>query len=318
MSLAGAPGISGFTAVDHLGGGRSADVYLYRQIDPSRYVAIKVLKQDQLNQQGLQRFRTESAIMARFSQHPYIVSVFSTGVADDGRPVFIMEYYPRPHIGLRARGGSMPVAEVLEVGVQICSAVEAAHRGSILHRDIKPSNILTSDDGRPGLTDFGVAGIREGGVLNRAPEVTIPYSPPEILDGSDATGSEISDVYSLAATIHAMLAGRPPMWVLGGDNGPAVLTARIINSNEVPSTGRSGIGPLEGLLSRALSRDPADRPGSALALAELLREAQVQLHLPPTPVESIVTGTTERRASEASYAVCPDGSRSFGQSRVVG
>lgn len=285
MSRTGAPEISGFVAGNHVGGGGFADVYLYRQVNPSRQVAVKVLKQEHLNDQSLQQFRAEADIMAGVSQHPYIVSVFTAGVADDGRPYLVMEYYPRPHFGIRARGGSMPVAEVLKVGVQICSAVATAHESSILHRDIKPANILTSDYGHPGLTDFGIAGVREDGVLDTAEAVTIPYSPPEILDGSDATGSEITDVYSLAATIYAIVAGRPPHWVPGGDNSQGAMTARIINSKTVPRTGRTDVGPLDNLLALALSRDPAHRPQSALALAELLREMEIQLQLPPTPIE---------------------------------
>lgn len=278
------PELADFSFVRRLGRGGFADVFLYAQHRPTREVAVKVLRAEHLGAGGLRQFEVEADVMAEVSEHPYIVTVYTAGVAPDGRPYIVMEHYPQPHFGIRARGGQLSVSEVLRVAVQISSAVETAHDASILHRDIKPANILTSAFGRPGLTDFGISGVRHEGRIEAAGGVTVPFAPPEVLLDDQTPGSEVSDVYSLGATIYGLLSGRPPHWVAGGDNSDSALIGRTTR-HAPPPTGRDDTGPLEHLLANAMAIDPAHRPPSALALARALQDVELQLKLPATPID---------------------------------
>lgn len=204
------PLIEGYSHVKGIGGGGFADVFLYTQHSTGRGVAVKVLRAEHLSDQSLQQFETEARVMAGVSTHPFIVTIHDAGIANDGRPYLVMEMYPHPHFGKRARGGHLPLSEVLRVSVQICSAVETAHRAGIIHRDIKPANILTSDYGEPGLTDFGLAGVQGEDGLSTATAVSYGFAAPEVVNDPDATGSVSSDVYALGATIYNLLAGRTP------------------------------------------------------------------------------------------------------------
>ena len=276
------PVLPGYTYKTFLGDGGFADVFLYEKAHPVLDVAIKVLRSGSLDAEARRAFEAEANLMARVSSHPFIVGVYDAGTADDGRPYLVMEYYSEPHYGKRAAEGNIAVADVLRLGVQISSAVEVAHREGIVHRDIKPANILVDQYGRPGLTDFGIAGSRAGEQAGQG--WSVPYAPPEILKG-DSDGDEASDVYSLAATLYAILAGRSPFARTGTRKPGDDLTSRVLN-DPVPPIGRPDVPPaLEHLLRQALSKDPASRPPSALSLAHSLQAVQRELRLGLTQIE---------------------------------
>ena len=278
------PALQNFRYLEYLGGGGFADVFLYEQIRPVRKVAVKVLRAGGLDAKALHSFDDEANLMAQVSAHPYIVTMHEAERAPDGRPYLVMEYYPPPHLGDRAKKARLSVAETLKLGVQIASAVETAHRSGIVHRDIKPANILVSQFGRPGLTDFGIAGAREGDSFSESQGVSIPFAPPEVLLQDDA-GDERGDVYSFAATLYALLAGRSPYEVNGGDNRLQALSDRILRA-PLPPIGRSDVPPsLELLLGQALSRDPSQRPQSAAELARALQGIERELGYSPTLFE---------------------------------
>lgn len=279
------PDLPGYTFVESIGAGGFADVFLYRQHRPTRNVAIKVLRAEHVSPAAIEQFDQEADVMAEVSSHPYIVTVYSSGVAPDGRPFIVMEHYPQPHFAIRARGGTMGVAEVLRTAVQISSAVHHAHESNIIHRDIKPANILTSEFGRPGLTDFGISGVLTDGSSSSSVGVTIEFAPPEALRNPEHATMVTGDVYSLAATVYALLSGRPPFWVVGGSNTEQDLITRTI-TQQVPPTGRSDTGPLEHLLATALHPDPQHRPATALAFARALQDVEQQLHLTATAIEA--------------------------------
>lgn len=278
------PEIPNFRFVRYLGGGGFADVFLYDQLRPARPVAIKVLRSHARDPAAQRVFDDEADLMARVSAHPYIVTIYEADFAPDGRPFLVMEYYPRPNFGLRARQGPSPVHEVLQVGVRLASAVEAAHRAGILHRDIKPSNVLVSEYGRPGLTDFGIAGVSDGGGGGESQGVSFAYAAPEVVRGA-SPGDERSDIYSLAATLYTLLAGRSPFEVPGGDNSIAALARRVL-SEPLPRVGRDEVGPsLELLLANSLARDPSQRPRSATDFGRSLQRIERELGHAPTEFE---------------------------------
>lgn len=275
------PDLPGYTVQRLLGTGGSADVFLYEQERPHRLVAVKVLL-DSADAETREAFEREADLTARLSHHPSIVTIHQAGVTGDGRPYLVMEYCSRPGLGDRFRTERLEVAEVLQLGVRLASAVETAHRAGIVHRDIKPANVLTTDLGRPVLSDFGIAGAAdaEGPVIG----MSIPWAAPELLTAVP-TGDERSDIYSLAATLYSALAGRSPFERPGGANDAADLMARIEGGTPVPPARDDLPDRLRTVLARAMAHDAWQRYARAVDLAHDLRAVEVDLGLPPTPLD---------------------------------
>lgn len=278
--VSGAPDLEGFSPVRYLGGGGFADVFLYRQRRPSREVAVKVLKATAAGQQAAD-FDAEADLMAGVSAHPFIVTVFDAGISRDGRPYLVMEYFRRDHVGVRAQAG-MSVAEVLRIGVQVGSAVETLHQAGIVHHDVKPANILLSDFNKPGLTDFGIAGLQDGDPDEESRGASIPYAPPEVVSGR-SVGDVRADVYSLGATLYALLARRTPFE--HGSPSRAELIQRILTAPVPPLERPDAPRSLELLLQQSMSKDPEQRPQTAALLAAALQGVERELRLDPTPLE---------------------------------
>jgi len=277
---------------------------------PNRRVAVKVLDVDALPPGTAQSdFTAEANLMASVSAHPYIVQVFHADIAPDGRPYLVMEYYSGPNYYDRARSEQMSIAESLRVGVQLASAVEAAHRGGILHRDIKPANVLTSEYRRPGLTDFGIAAV-QGPDTETAEGVSIPWSPPEAL--GEMAADRRSDIYSLAATVYTLVAGRSPFEIPGGDNRHLALMGRI-ERNPLPSIGRPDAPTsLERVLANAMAKDPAHRSQTAADFGRQLQAVESEMHLAVTELEL----ADEQRTARARVDDDDDSTRVKGVTEV--
>ncbi|MBU4335529.1 MAG: serine/threonine protein kinase, partial [Actinobacteria bacterium] len=277
------PELPGYTVQRLVGLGGFADVFLYRQHLPARDVAVKVLLAPTLDDELRARFVTEANLMAQLSHHPAIVTVHHAGFAQDGRPFLVMEYCSQPSLAERYRTERLSVAECLRIGVRLASAVQTAHDAGILHRDIKPANVLTTDFGWPALTDFGIAATAgQGG--GAAVGMSIPWAPPELV-GARPSGDERSDVYSLAATIYSLLAGRSPFEVPGAANTAPELVARIERMS-LPAVGRPDMpAALTAVLERAMDKEPARRYESAVAVARALQAVEQALGLPLTALD---------------------------------
>jgi serine/threonine protein kinase len=250
------PKIPGYEYVRDIGEGGSSIVYLYHRQNPNRPVAVKVLAQ---------QLQVEANTMAQLSGHPNVVPVHTTGVSKDGRHYLVMAYCSGPNLPALALPDGLNVRKVVRAGIQITSAVEAAHHAGIAHRDIKPTNIL-SDRWGARLTGFGIAGRLSGSSL--------PWSPPEILYGGQAGFA--SDVYSLGATLWHLLSGHPPFQV-PGINSRAELEQRIRHAS-APPVGRADVpASLEQLLADMLAKDPAHRPASAQQVLVALQAIEDEL-----------------------------------------
>jgi serine/threonine protein kinase len=311
------PELPGLLYIAPLGSGGYSDVYLYEQQMPRMRVAVKVLAAPRLSEHAERRFSAEANAMAQLADHPHIVQVFRADVAPDGRPYLVMKYYPQPNLAQRARGERFSVPDVLRIGIQVSSAVEAAHRIGILHRDIKPANILTGQYGTLGLTDFGIAGTKAEAVVGQIDGISIPWAAPEALFSAEQA-DERSDVYSIAATLWHLLVGRSPFDLRGGDNTAVSLMHRI-TSTPAPPTGRGDVPPsLERLLHGALAKDPAGRPSTALAFARGLQAVEQEQRLPLTP---IAVPDDPRRAATVRPIAAPgedEGTRAKQPMRVEG
>ncbi|MEV7694157.1 serine/threonine-protein kinase [Microbacterium sp. NPDC089189] len=281
------PVLPGFTYVRPLGTGGFADVFLFEQDMPRRPVAVKVLLEDLVDDGLLRMFNAEADVMARLSAHPSILTIYQASISSDGRPYLVMEYCPGS-LGSRYRREEIPIAEVLQAGIRIASALETAHRSGLLHRDIKPSNLLVTAFGAPVLSDFGIATAVGGRGEEEIFAMSVPWSAPEIVDERIA-GSVPAEVWALGATLYSLLAGRSPFERPGsGQNSRDQLKARIRRAVYTP-IGRPDVpASLEAVLSRSMQREPAARHPSAAQFAYELQLVQHELGLPHTPMEVAV------------------------------
>ena len=277
-------GIEGLTDCRELDSGGFADVYEARD-EFGRRVAIKVLKA--LDEAARRRFDRERAVMGRVAGHPHIVTPFTSGyTTPDSKPYVVMEFLAGGSLQQRLdRHGPLPVGEAIEVTIGIADALGASHRADIIHKDVKPANILLTEQGRPKLADFGIASIRD--VTETTSIAYSPaYTPPETFHA--ASGSDVrderSDLYSLAATLYALVVGQGPYHSVG--DSPASAMARILN--EPPP--RTGSPPLDRFLLTAMAKDPADRYQRADTFIEALR-AVAASPLAPAPAPGVAAGT---------------------------
>lgn len=276
-----APELAGFTFMEWLGGGGFADVFRY-QDSLGRRVAVKVQHRGVLGEVS-EYFEAEANLMARLSNHPNIVSVFQAGVASDGRPFIVMEECSTAHLGARIARRALTPSKAMEITVQIAGAVETAHRLGILHRDIKPANILFTEFERPALTDFGISASSDQQIATNA--LSPQWAPWEQYPDSRLTMGPWSDVFSLAATMWAMLVGRSPLVMPGAENDRLSIRHRV-QTFQPPRTGRDDVPELlERVLMTALSADPEKRYPSALEFARAIQGVQGQLNEAVTPVD---------------------------------
>jgi len=278
--------LPGFTHVHVLGSGGFADVFLYEQNMPRRQVAVKVMLSEVVNEQVRQMFQAEANLMAQLSAHPSILTVYQASVSSDGRPYLVMEFCSSG-LSDRYRRERIPVPEILRVAVKIGSAIETAHRAGVLHRDIKPSNILLTAYGHPVLSDFGIASTLGEAESQDAIGMSIPWSAPEVLD-DETPGTIESEVWSFAATVYTLLAGRSPFEVPGDSNKSTDLMARI-NRAKVQPIGRPDVpASLERALQRGMSRRPEARQRSILELVREIQAVETELGVLQTPIEVAV------------------------------
>ena len=293
-----APSLPGFTYSGWLGSGGFADVFSYNQDDLDREVAVKVLLDD-LPGEAAKLFASEINLMAKLSSHPSIVSVFQAGMAGDGRPFLVMECCPPPTLRGRLRREPFDVAKTLEIGIQIASAVETAHRLGVVHRDIKPSNILFTEYGRAALTDFGIS-IPTASSPGAETAYSVAWAPPEQIRNQSV--GPAADIYSLGASLWAMLAGHSPFESTTGENSYDAIQRRNLY-DPVPPLGRGDVPEsLERALLRALEKEPAKRQPSALDFARQLQQVQSELNLPRTTIDVRVDASARKKAAEAEMA----------------
>jgi serine/threonine-protein kinase len=207
--------VGDYELVVELGRGGMGVVYQARQVSLDRMVALKMVLRGATASAGdLARFRAEAEAVARLD-HPGIVPVYEVGELD-GQPYFSMKFVAGTTLARRLAEGPLPPREAAEMLAPVCRAIHFAHKQGVLHRDLKPSNILIDLDGRPHVTDFGLAkrlsddealtALTHSGAIVGTPS----YMAPEQAAAARGEIGPASDVYSLGAILYAMLTGRPP------------------------------------------------------------------------------------------------------------
>lgn len=291
------PLLAGYRLVRKLGAGGTADVYLYEQAVPQRLVAIKVDKHPLDGESARTRFRNEANSMAELAAHPNILTIYDAGVTTDGRGYLVLEYAPDGNYWQLRKNQTLPLEQVLDIGIAMCSALYTAHHRGIIHRDVKPANILISQQNVPLLSDFGISATIYDSTTSGG------YSPawaaPEVLQ-KRGFGTERSDIYSLAATLIGLLSGRSPFELAFSPRTQHDLETAIL-TKELPSFAQLGLPKIiEKPLRKALSKDPEARYYSALELARDLQAVQLEAFGRQSRVEAAGTNPYPTTASTST------------------
>jgi serine/threonine protein kinase len=256
-----------------LGVGGMARVYLASDRVLERQVAVKVLTppygQDPV---FVERFQREARSAAGLS-HPNVVAVFDSG-SDADQHYLVMEYVAGPSLAqLLHRQGRLAPRRAVELAIQVCAALAAAHAQGLVHRDVKPANVLVGPDGRVKVTDFGIAKAAAATTLTGTGTVlgTAAYLSPEQAQGRPVDAR--SDLYSLGCVLYELLCGTPPFG--SGADSPAVAVAsrHLHQPPEPPSARNSQVdAALDAVVLTALAKDPAQRFQSAIELQAALEQ----------------------------------------------
>ncbi len=258
-----------------LGEGGQKTVYLARDTQLNRDVAIAALKTHGLDEASVARVRREAQTLAGLGAQPHIVTMYDIGqeTGPDGLPVpyFVCEYIAGGDLEreLRKAGGPLLLERAVAITQDLCRALDVAHGRGILHRDIKPGNVWLTEEGHAKLGDFGLAVALGQSRLTEAGSImgTASYMPPE-----QALGSEVDargDLYSLGCVLYEMVTGRPPFL---GDDALAVISQHVNTAPVAASWHRADLPrALDALIERLLEKSPDERPQSALAVLDELQ-----------------------------------------------
>jgi serine/threonine protein kinase/dipeptidyl aminopeptidase/acylaminoacyl peptidase len=315
--------VSHYRVVEKIGGGGMGVVYKAEDSRLGRFVALKFLP-DEISSQlpVLDRFRREARAASALN-HPNICTVYDVG-EEEGRAFLAMEFLEGQTLKHRIDGRPLPIDFVLEMGIQIVDALDAAHAKGIIHRDIKPANIFVTKTRQAKLLDFGLAKMDSRRDLNATADGetlkdltspgsalgTVAYMSPE-----QAKGEELdprTDLFSLGATLYEMTTGKPAF----DGNTSAVIFESILNRNPTPPRQLNPeLAPqLERILDRALEKDRDLRYQSAAEMrAEmkiLKRTLDSQRNAVAQPSPSSASGAT----AAVPPVLPPPGTRGFGAS----
>ncbi|MBA2704960.1 MAG: protein kinase [Blastocatellia bacterium] len=261
--------LSHYRIISKIGAGGMGEVYLAEDLNLGRQVALKVLLHELTeNEERVQRFEREARAASALN-HPNILTVYEIGEAD-GAHFIATELIEGESLRERIRRDPLELPEVLDIGIQIASALVAAHETGIVHRDIKPENIMMRKDHLVKVLDFGLAKLvnqepsevdneaATQALLKTTPGVvmgTTPYMSPEQTRGQDV--DERTDIWSLGVVLHQLVTGRVPF---AGDTKSDVI-ASILKTDPPPLVHEAESVPreLEHVVSKALRKNRDER-----------------------------------------------------------
>ena len=285
--------IGKYKVLGRLGEGATSEVFHARDEFRGRDVAIKCVQVperagDSDDGHYFQRFFAAEADLVGRLEHPNVVQIFDA-VDDAETPYVVMEYVPGTTLKRFCRPDSLlSLEQIVEIGFKCAMALGYVARQGLIHRDVKPANVLAVMD-RDTVVDVKITDF--GSVLQLDAERTavhrvgsLAYISPEQLDGGQIDAR--ADMYSLAAVLYHLIAGRPPF------EGPtqAALMHQVFNQQPPPLAGfRDGVpASLEALLMRALEKEPADRPANWDEFAQSLAGVIARREVPRGKLQGVL------------------------------
>ncbi len=260
-----------------LGRGGMGAVYAARHPIIGKRVAIKVLDASFSRDGGLvQRFLDEARAVNKIG-HPNIIDVFSFGQLPDGRQYFVMEFLEGETMAAWLGRGRPDTAEARRLLLQVCEALEAAHREGIIHRDLKPENLWIA---RPKhgeafikVLDFGIAKLIAPEAVTNVTKTGTVMGTPQYMSPEQCTGRGVdhrADIYSLGVIIFQIFCGRLPF---EGESVAEIMSDHLTKAPPRPGELAAVSPAMESLLLSCLDKNPANRPSSAAELGLRLKDA---------------------------------------------
>lgn len=302
--------LGNYHILEPLGRGGMSQVYRAYHPQLDRYVAIKVLRSELLDEEPfLSRFRREAQSVAAL-RHPHIVQVHDFDIQDE-ISYMVMELLEGDTLktrlnDYRIRGEQMPLGEVVRILLDVLDGLAYAHEMGMVHRDIKPANILLSKRGQAVLADFGIAQMlgQTRHTMSGALMGTLAYMAPE--QGLEGQCDARSDLYSVGILFYEMLTQHPPY---EADTPLAVLMKHLNDPLPLPMLGETAPStdlaqaipmPFEQILLRALAKNPDDRYQRAEKMSEALLQAAAALEVElPVMISPPLSFTTQIAPSES-------------------
>lgn len=256
-----------YRLIEKIGAGGMGVVFRAHDEQLRRDVAVKILPHDLFSDAASrERFRKEALAVGRLN-HPNIAMAFDFG-EQNGVDYLVTEYIPGINLDEKIGKQPLPQKTVLELGIQILSGLEAAHRENVVHRDLKPGNIRLNRDGQVKILDFGLAKLTEpfdenADTVNLTGSVsvsgTLPYMAPELLRAEEADAR--ADIWAAGAVLYEMATGRRAF----PDRQPSLVIDAILHYDPVRPTliNKKLTASLEAVILKALDRDPDRRYQSA-------------------------------------------------------
>jgi eukaryotic-like serine/threonine-protein kinase len=271
-----------YRIIERIGVGGMGSVYKAEQPSMNRLVAIKVLHPRFAAREDLvSRFRREARAMSQLS-HPNTARVYKFGQLQDGAAYFVMDYMEGKNLAHTVRSeGPMDPERALNVMIQVCGALDEAHRAGIIHRDLKPENIFLTQQGGtsdfPKVLDFGLAKVSEKQMGRGSMMLTqqgMVFGTPEFMSPEQTQGEKLdrrSDIYSLGLILYELLTGKLPF----DAEKPIDVMRAHVQEPAIPLNqrlpGKRFSSELEAVIAKALQKKPADRYETAVDLAQALR-----------------------------------------------
>ncbi|MFK7778948.1 MAG: protein kinase [Gimesia sp.] len=296
-----------------IGAGGMGSVYLATNIHSDQQVAIKVLPAALAREPGfVERFHREIEALKKM-HNPYVIEFYDSGV-DNEIYYYVMEYVEGETLTKRIRREKrIDWKTTIDLSIQICSALKAAHDAGIIHRDLKPSNLILKDDNTIKLADFGVAQLFAsekltvtGGIIG-----TAEYMSPEQAEGKRVTKQ--SDLYALGAVMYVMLTGKPPF---SGKTMLAIIQKQMYGQFDRPGRYVDDLPIwLEEIVCKLLEKDPQKRFPDAYVLSRRLQEVLNKHELSTSENTYALTGSNASAMSETVVQSAPD--QEFGEGTLM-